>query len=79
MDRKEQPEWDASSCIQSLGTFWGQPVASLEPADQACVPLWSDAPCTQAKNRTASLGFSGLRISKHKNSEQGWGPRLSRG
>lgn len=31
MDRKEQPEWDAPSCIQSLGTFWGQPVASLDP------------------------------------------------
>lgn len=53
MDRKEQPEWDASSCIQLLGTFWGQPAASLEPADQACVPLWSDAPCTQATGRPA--------------------------
>lgn len=60
MDRKEQLEWDAPSCIQSLGTFWGQPVASLEPADRACVPLWSDAPCAQAKNRTASLQFRGL-------------------
>lgn len=81
MDRKEQLEWDAPSCIQSLGTFWGQPVASLEPADQGCVPLWSDAPCAQAKNRTASLRFRGLlRISlKHKSSKQGWGPGLSRG
>lgn len=35
-------------------------VASTGPLTRGCVPLWSDAPCAQAKNRTASLRFQGI-------------------